>query len=212
MLFQLTQNWPQFLGAVILLFTPLPLFFGKGVEFRELGRPWHHVWRGALLLPWHWIDFLRLVAGAWLLKAAIGLAFAPEAIPEQHPMLALAACILMVGMVAQALSAPEEGTFFVPFTYVFAATAVFFPPLLATLVLIPAITATIGFRSLAAFLWSLPICLGALGVWLYPNWLWLAVGVTLSMGAALLPLLFSRDFVFAHRALPADAEALRPLR
>jgi hypothetical protein len=211
MLSQLSLDWPQFAAAVVLLLVPLPLFFGKGVEFRELDRSWQGVWMKAVLLPWHWIDLVRVGTGTWLLMAAIGLTNKAEVMPGKT-LLALAAGVLAAGMVAQAVACRAEGVFFVPFVYVLATTAVLFPPLLAAPALILAITASFAFRSLAAFLWWLPACLVALGNWLYPNWLLLGIGAAVSILAALLPLLFQREFVFAHRGLPPDAESMHALR
>jgi hypothetical protein len=204
-------DWPRFTAAVVLLLAPLPLFFGKGVELRELERSWESVWMRALLLPWHWVDLVRAGTGTWLLMAAIGLTSTAEVMPGKT-LLALAAGVLVVGAVVQAVACRADEVFFIPFVYVLAETAVLFPPLLAALALILAITAAFAFRSLAAFLWCLPVCLVALGQWLYPNWLLLGIGAMVPVLAALLPLLFHRAFVFALRKFPADPEAMHDLR
>ena len=208
---QLTLAWPQFPVAVVLLLFPLPLFFGKGVEFRELSRSWGRVWTKAISLPWHWIDLGRVGAGVWLLRASTGLQHRTVE-TTGHTELAVAAGVLIVGMIVQSVACRYEGGFHIPFVYVLAATAAWFPPLLAVLVLISSLAGALACQSLGSFLWWLPVSVGALGVWLYPDWLMLAAGIALSLGGALLPMLFQREFVFAHRALPVDPELLRPLR
>jgi hypothetical protein len=208
---QLTLAWPQFPVALILLLFPLPLFFGKGVEFRELSRAWGRVWTKTFSLPWHWIDLVRVAAGVWLLRTAIGLSHRTGG-AAGHAELAIAAGVLILGMIVQSVACRAEGGFSMPFVYVLAATAMWFPPLLACLALVASLAGALACQSLGSFLWWLPVSLGAIGFWLYPDWLMLASGIGLSLGAALLPLLFQREFVLAHRALPVDPELLRPLR
>lgn len=211
MLLQLSVAWPQFTAAAVLLLFPLSLLFGKRVEFRELSRSWEKTWAKALSLPWHWVDLVRVSAGVWLLRTAIGLDYRVGTLTGQGE-LALAAALLIGGMVVQVVACRADGGFSAPFVYVLAATALWFPPLLAGLALISGIAAAVACHSLGTFFWWLPLCLGALGFWLYPNWLMLTTGIALSLGAALLPLLFQREWVFAHRTMPVDPELLQPLR
>jgi hypothetical protein len=67
-------------------------------------------------------------------------------------------------------------------------------------------------NTLTAFLWALPVALGAIGMWLYPHWMLLAPLAGLPLVAAVIPMMFQGHFVLAHKAVPVDPESLRDLR
>lgn len=209
----LSLDWTQFIFAAVVLLVPLPLFFSKAVQFRELDRSWHRVvWR-AVTLPWHWVDLVRTGVAVYCLCSAAGLgqSFDPGA-PPHRGVVVLVGAILAVAVIVQTVACRAEGGFHVPFAFVFATAVVLFPPALAALALISAVAAAVAARSLSAFLWVLPAALAILGAGLYPNWRLLGIGAAVSLLGAVLPLLFHRESVFAHRALPPDPEAASKLR
>lgn len=209
----LAIHWLPFLTSLLLLWLPIAVVFGQGVQYRELDSTWQRCIREAVFLPWHWIDALRIGAATFFLCDAVGFSRSLAAEEETHLAAALVvAIVLAVGVVLQTVVCRAEGSFHVPFTFVFGAVAVLFPPMVAGLALVVGLTAAIGFRSLAAFLWVLPISVLAIGSWLYPHYVELSLGAGLSVLGAILPMLFHRHFVFAHRSVPPDPEALRDLR
>ncbi|MEY2881805.1 MAG: hypothetical protein RLZZ15_4185 [Verrucomicrobiota bacterium] len=204
-------DWPLFVTAVIFLWAPLPLFFGKSVEFRELNRSWHRAKSQAVSLPWHWVDLLRAAAGTWLLQAAMGI---DNDVGEAVNVRAVAAsgAVLAVGVIIETVVRRIPDGFFIPFVYVLGAAAVWFPPVLAVPALITAVLGAVALRTLAAFLWFLPVTTVGFANWTYPSWAMVGLGAAVPVVAALLPVMFQRECVFAHRALPVDEESLRPLR
>ena len=209
----LAIDWLPFLTSVLLLWLPVTLVFGKGVQYRELDSAWHHFFAPAIFLPWHWIDGVRIGAATFFLCDAVGFSRSLAVDELTHGGAAsVVAAVLAVGVILQTVVCRAEGSFHVPFTFVFGAVAVLFPPAVAALALVVAVTAAIGFRSLAAFLWVLPMGVLAIGSWLYPHFVELSLGAGLSVLGAILPMLFHRHFVFAHRSVPPDPEALRDLR
>lgn len=209
----LAINWLPFLISVLLLWLPITLLFGKAVQYRELDSAWNRFAPKAATLPWHWIDLLRAAAAAFFLCEAAGFSRAlTEAEPTNLEAAFVVAVVLAVGVVLQTVVCRADNGFHTPFAYVLGVCAVLFPPATASLALVVAVTAAIGFRTLAAFLWTLPMSLVAIGAWLYPHWVELGLGAGFSLLAAILPMLFHRHFVFAHRTVPPDPEMLRDLR
>ena len=209
----LAINWLPFLTSVLLLWLPVTLVFGKGVQYRELDSAWHPFIAEAVFLPWHWIDGVRIGAATFFLCDAVGYSRSLALDDATNAGAALVVgIVLAVGVVLQTVVCRAESCFHVPFTFVFGAVAVLFPPAVAALALVVAVTAAIGFRSLAAFLWVLPMSVLAIGSWLYPHYVELSTGAGLSVLGAILPMLFHRHFVFAHRGVPPDPETLRDLR
>jgi hypothetical protein len=209
----LAINWLPFLISVLLLWLPITVLFGKTVQYRELESAWGRFAPKAATLPWHWIDALRAAAAAFFLCESVGFSRAiTESEPSNLEATLVVAVVLAVGVVLQTVVCRAENGFHTPFAYVFGVCAVLFPPAPAALALVVAVTAAIGFRTLAAFLWVLPMSLVAIGSWLYPHWVELGLGAGFSLLAAILPMLFHRHFVFAHRMVPPDPEMLRDLR
>lgn len=202
-----------FLTSVLLLWVPIGLLMGKGVHYRELDAAWHPFMAPAVFLPWHWFDVVRIGAATFFLCDAVGFSrsLAEDELTQLNAALVVA-ITLAVGVVLQTVVCRAEGGFHVPFTFVLGAVAVLYPPAVAALVLVVAVTAAIGFRSLAAFLWALPVGVLAIGGGLYRHPVELSLGAGLGVLAAILPLLFHRHWVFAHRRVPVDPEALRDLR
>lgn len=209
----LAIDWLPFLTSVLLLWLPLTLVLGKKVHYRELDSAWGRCIGKAVSLPWHWIDAVRSGAAVFFLCTAVDFsrALGAEEANGLEAMLMVAA-VLAIGVILQTVVCPAEDGFHTPFAYVFAANAVLFPPATAALALVVAVLAAVGFRSLAGFLWVLPVSLLGIGLWLYPHYGELSIGAGLSLLAAILPVLFRRHFVFAHRPVPVDPEMLRELR
>jgi hypothetical protein len=209
----LAINWLPFLISVLLLWLPITVLFGKTVQYRELESAWGRFAPKAATLPWHWIDALRAAAAAFFLCEAVGFSRAiAESEPSNLEASLVVAAVLAVGVILQTVVCRADNGFHTPFAYVFGVCAVLFPPAPAALALVVAVTAAIGFRTLAAFLWVLPMSLVAIGAGLYPHWVELSLGAGFSLLAAILPMLFHRHFVFAHRTVPPDPEMLRDLR
>ena len=202
----LSVEWSRFAIAAALLLIPLPLFFGKGTQLRELDRSWHRYVPKVFSLPWHWIDLLRTGAGMWLLLDAIGYSRSPNAALLPKGVLVILGATLFVALVLQTVACKQPGGFYAPCVFVFAVTATLYPPLLAGFALVAAITAAIAIRSVPVFFLALPFCIVGLGALLLPKWLLLAVWAPLTIWPALLPILFQRDFLFAHRAVAVEVE------
>ncbi len=206
-----TLHLPLLVAAGVLLLFPLPLLFGPGGQFRELDRSWSKLRWQALLFPWHWIDLVRSLVGVKLLLAAFAL------VPASHdPIPKTAAFVfagmLAVGLIVQTVACRAEAGFHLPVAYLGAMVAVVFPPVLASLALISAIMVAFAVNTLTAFLWALPVALGAIGMWLFPQWMLLAPLTALPLVAAVIPMMFQGHFVLAHKAVPVDPESLRDLR
>jgi hypothetical protein len=206
-----TLHLPLLVAAGVLLLFPLPLLFGLGGQFRELDRTWSKLRWKAVFFPWHWLDLARSVAGVKLLLAAFAIVpISSEPIPKTAAF--VFAGMLAVGLIVQTVACRAEAGFHLPFAYLFATVVVVFPPVLAVLVLITAIMVSFAVNTLTAFLWALPVALGAIGLWLFPKWMLLAPVAALPFVAAVIPMMFQGHFVLAHRAVPADPESLRDLR
>lgn len=209
----LAIDWLPFLTSMLLLWLPLTLMLGKKVQYRELDSAWGRFVGRAISLPWHWIDAVRAGAAVFFLCTAVDFSRALGAEESNSLEAALVvAAVLAIGVILQTVVCPAEDGFHTPFAYVFAANAVLFPPALAALALVVAVLAAIGFRTLAGFLWVLPVSIIGIGFGLYRHYGELSIGAGLALLAAILPMLFRRHFVFAHRMVPPDPESLRELR
>jgi len=209
----LTIDWLPFLTSVLLLWLPITVVLGKRVQYRELDCAWSRFVGRAVSLPWHWIDGVRSGAAVFFLCTAVDFSRALGAAEKNSPeAMLVVAVVLAIGVILQTVVCPAEDGFHTPFAYVFAINAVLFPPAMAGLALVVAVLAAVGFRTLAGFLWVLPVSIVGLGLGLYRHYGELCIGAGLSLLAAILPLLFRRHFVFAHRTVPLDPEMLRELR
>lgn len=202
---------PLLAAAVALLLFPLPLLFGFGGQFRELDRSWSKLRWKAFFFPWHWLDLARSVVGVKLLLAAFALVpVSNDPIPKTAAF--VFAGVLAAGLIVQTVACRAEAGFHLPVAYLGAMVAVVFPPVLASLTLISAIMVAFAVNTLTAFLWALPVALGAIGMWLFPKWMLLAPLAGLPLVAAVIPMMFQGHFVLAHKAVPVDPESLRDLR
>ncbi len=199
-------DWTRFaIGAGVLLF-PLPLLFGRGVAYRELDRAWSRYTSQALTLPWHYIDAIRAAIGARLLLTSLIFSPMTQAGRLSKEVIVVFAAVFALSVIVQTVVCKAPHSFNAACVFVFAVTAAFYPPMLAGLTLISAVTVSLAMRSLPAFFFVVPICLVGLGLLLLPKWTLLAVWPPAAILPALLPVLFQRDLVLAHRAVPVERE------
>ena len=205
-------HWFKFAAALVLLLTPITLFHGKRVRYRNIGRDWASHWPQFLSLGVNWIDFLRAFLGAWLLIDA--LAPLPQAKGLlRHGVFLTQAGVLAVATLLQSVVCKEPDAFHAP--YGFAAGLVFglFQPTIAAFTLLLAIALTLGLRTAVAFLPLLAITLVPLGLlFTHKKALLLLVAAAVAIVLPwLVTLMFRRHFVFAYRTR-RTTEAPSPLR
>ncbi len=203
----LPVDWPRFSIAAVVLIFPLPMLFGRGVQYRELDRSWNRFTGKLFSLPWHWIDLLRAFGATKLLMSAVTYSYLPTAAPVPKGVFLLMAAVFALGVVLQTVACKCPEGFHVPCIYVFAITAAFFPPVFAGFTLVSALTVAIAVRSVTAFFFAMPFCLAILGEFLFPQWLPLGVWAPASVLPALLPMMFQRDSMLAHRAVPPEPDS-----
>src|SRR3954469_1522107 len=80
-------DWVRFIPAVILLLTPVAVFHGSRVRFREIDRDWEGHWPQIGRLWLHYFDFLRAAGGTWLLLGALTSADSAHGLARQAPLL-----------------------------------------------------------------------------------------------------------------------------
>ena len=202
-LFGLTVNSPSFFGAALLLIFPTPLLFGKSIEYRSLQRRWRHVLPQILGCAWHWIDLVRAFGGTLLLLRAVR---APAIRMNSDDVGAwlLVGLVLSIGVLAQLITCKRTDAFYAPYMFVFGAIAAIFPPVIVALGVPVAIAVACGLRSPAAIFIALPLALGTFS-WLAFDLLILAIGSAVCMLPLVSALLFERQLVVIHNAVPPEA-------
>jgi hypothetical protein len=197
------QNWPMLaLGAALLLF-PLPLLYGKGVHYRELKRSWDRYVKCVLQLPWHWIDLIRGAAGTLVLMDALEVTRRLNPPPDKVSALILMA-VIVCAVVIQTVACKAEDGFNAPFGFTAAAILPLYPPIMAGLVLIVVVAIARAVRSGGSFFGVQAFAILAIGAFLYPALPLLAVGAAASLPPLILPLLFQRELMLAHRAVTEE--------
>lgn len=210
MLVKLSVDWVRFATAAAVLIFPLPLLFGRGVQYRELARAWHRHIGQVFALPWHWIDLVRTMAGTWLLMSSIGLYFDSRVSLAKEPVVLFGGVMLLAVILQTVVCKDPEDGFHTCCVFVFGFTAIFFPPVVAGLMLVSGLTIGIALRSVPAFFFGLAVCIPVIGYFFYPQWRLIPIGMAVALLPGLLPMLFQRDLVLAHRAVKSDPEpALR---
>jgi hypothetical protein len=112
----MTVNWPLFLPAVVLLWTPVALLQGKKARHRVIDLGWHGYWPRTLFFGLHWFDLIRAGVGAGLLSAATAVDLISAGI-NAHPPLLLRAGVLLVGALLQCRSHRDPKIIHAPFAY-----------------------------------------------------------------------------------------------
>jgi hypothetical protein len=209
----LAIDWLRLAAASLLLLPPMGLLHGRRVEHRLAARDWDGYWQRAFFLPAHAVDFLRAAAGAALLAGA--LLHVPHAagLAKYAPWVAQA-LLLMLALSLQSLICREPEASHAPFAFAIGLVAGFLPAqmtgltalAIAGLALIFAVVTAAGLRSPGAFFPLLALALPALGSAVLDKGRILSL-LALSCALVLpwlLPLLFPRDLVVAHRASPGN--------
>lgn len=199
-------DWTHFAIAALVLVFPLPLLFGKGVQHRDLDRSWHNYVSKVFALWWHWLDLIRVVAGTRLLMAAVGFSHDPRAVALPKGIYVVVAAVLLIAVIVQTVACKAPHGFNAACVIVFGVTATLYPPLLAGLTLVSALTVALALRSLPAFFFAVPACLVGVGALLLPKWIVLGMWAPVAVVPAILPLLFQREIVLAHRAVVVEPE------
>ena len=201
-------DWPRFVSALVLLLTPVSLFYGKKIRYRDISRDWDEHWLRILTHGLHAIDFSRAALGTWLLLDSL------HSVPNAHG-LAEYAVLLTQGSIRifavflQTVVCREPGHSNAPFAFVTGLLLTGIAPLVAVFALVLAISVAMGARSPAAFFPLVAVghlCLGYVlkgsgGV----------IGLSFGAVAAMVPVLWSfmfhRDLVIAYRAkrLPSES-------
>ncbi|MDO8545620.1 MAG: hypothetical protein Q7S40_34690 [Opitutaceae bacterium] len=198
-------DWVKFGIGALLLLLPLPLLFGRGVQYRELDRTWSRFVGPVFALPWHWIDLVRSFGATWLLAKAVGLGWV---VSLDHPLpkraLALVAVVFCVAVFVQTIACKFPDSYHAAFAPIIGIVAAVLPPIVAGLALISAVLVALGFRSAVAFFGALSVAVAVFGALFYRAWPVVAIIAAVSILPLLFPMLFHRDLVIAHRRLGSE--------
>ena len=123
-------DWVKLIPVLLLLLTPIGLFHGKHVHYREIVRDWEGFWGRTIGLGLHTIDFFRAALGAWLLVEAINRAPDAQGIMNYGAITARAG-ILALATVLQAVVCKDSEAAHAPFAFIAGLTVGFLPPLVA---------------------------------------------------------------------------------
>jgi hypothetical protein len=203
-------NWLMLVPAALLLVVPTAVFHGPDVRYRAVSRGWSGHWRQILTFEWHWIDFVRAAAGAWLLQAALVRA------PEARGLAGQSAFLTQTGVVAfavllQTAVCRELDTARAPFAFIVGLACGWLPPLIAGFGIVFACTLAAGARSPSAFFPLLAVSVSAAG-YLFTGKKFatvLAAFAAVTLVPWLFALLFNRTLVVAYRWRAGSAPPLR---
>jgi hypothetical protein len=194
-------EWGKFLPAVILLLTPVALFEGPQIRFREIDRDWDRHW-GQIASHWlHYFDFVRAALGTWLLLASLHPVENAHGFAKYAPLLTQGS-IRLLAVVVQAVWCRAPDSINAPFAFVTGLLITGLSPLVATIALALAIPLSAGSRTPAAFFPLLAIGFFAVGFLFGGK----ALILKISMGALapvvpwLWALLFQRSMVIPYRS------------
>lgn len=194
-------DWTYLLPALALLLTPISLFHGGKVRIRSTSRDWDTHWRQILTLYLHPLDLARAALGGWLLLNAIALLPGAHG-PTRYAVMLTQGTSMIVGTLLQTVTCKEEDSAHAPFVFIAGLLLGFYPPAIAGLALLLALTLAGGARTPVAFFPVLAVALAGLGFGLGGKKILLQlVG---GVGAALVPwlwsMLFHRDLLISYRA------------
>jgi hypothetical protein len=198
-------DWIRFTAALGLLLTPIALFHGKKVRYRPIVRDWDTHWQQVLTLGLHTIDAGRAMLGGWLLVEAL----APDPAARgllRYSVLFTQGGLMSAAVLLQTFFCKEPDSAHAPFAFVSGLLFGVYPPAIAGLPLLLAITVATGSRSPAAFFPMLSVALFGFGFLFGGKGM--IIKLILGMCAVMLPwlcsLLFSRDLVISYRAKRPD--------
>jgi len=203
-------DWVRFLPVALLLIFPLPLFFGRKTQYRALDESWAKRTGKAISYPWHWLDLVRAFVCTRLLLQLLEI-HPPEHLAPKPAFLVFGA-LLVVAVTTQTVGCKSPNAFHAPFGFVTGVLLSVLPPIGSGLTLLSALTVALAFRAAPAFFGAAAILAGLFGTFFFPVWLLLAPLVVLSGIPLILPILFQRDFVLAHRPLRETHHDHGPLR
>lgn len=186
------------------------IFHGKGVRYRAISRHWEGYWRRTIFLGATVFDFLRAIAGAWLLTEAVIRTPETKGMMRHAPFL-LEAMVLPLSTGLQTLVPRERDVSLAPFGFVIGLLVGYLPLQITGFALILAGVIAVGARVGAIFFPMLAITTVAIGYLLTQRSMLMALGVAAAsiMLPWLLTLLFTRPFVVAYRARAEKFQANR---
>ena len=194
-------DWTNFGPALALLLTPIVLFHGKKIRYRSASRDWDTHWPQILTLGLHFIDAGRAALGGWLLIESLHPNPAAHGIARYAIMLTQGA-VLCSAVTFQVFFCKEPDSAFAPFAFVAGLGFGLYPPAVAGLPLLLAVTVAGGSRTPVAFFPTLSIAMLGLGFAIGGKAMLLNVifGACAVMLPWLFSLMFSRDLLVSYRA------------
>jgi hypothetical protein len=198
-------DWLRFAVALGLLLTPIAVFHGRKVRYRPIVRDWDDHWQQILTLGLQWIDAGRATLGGWLLVEAL----APDPAARgllRYSVLFTQGGVMSMAVLLQTFFCKEPDSAHAPFTFVSGLLLGVYPPAIAGLPLLFAITVAAGSRTPVAFFPTLSVALFGLGFLFGGKGMIvkLALGVSAVMLPWLCSMMFSRDLVISYRAKRPD--------
>ena len=194
-------DWIEFGPALVLLLTPIALFAGERVSYREISRDWSQHWSRALSHGHHAIDLLRAVLGAWLLTEALARTPGVRGLAGQLVPLTQAG-VLVSSVLIQTVVCRKLDSAHAPFAFVVGLLFGFLPPLIAVFGVVIALVIAVGVRAPAAFFPVLALSVSAAGLFFTGRKF--QIVLVIAAGAVLLPwlysLLFRRELVVPYRS------------
>ena len=195
-------EWLKFFPALVLLFTPLGLFYSsKKTGYRNISDDGDVHWLRVLTHGGHAIDLVRAALGTWLVLDSL------HQVPSPHGLAKYAALltqgfIYILAVWVQTGSCRRPDSINAPFAFVTGLLLAGISPFVALFALAVAILFAIGTRSPALFFPVVALAHLGIGIWFN------GAGSVLRLGfgpfAAMIPLLWSmmfhRDLVITYRA------------
>ena len=207
-------DWLKFLPALVLLLTPLSLFYGEKTRYRDISRDWDQHWTLILTHGSHAIDLGRAALGTWWLLDSL------QTVPNAHGLerylpLLTQGSIRILAVLLQTVVCREPEHANAPFAFVTGLLLGGSAPVVALFALALAIPVAAGSRTPIAFFPLVAIAHFAIGFWFKGKGA--VIGLSFGAIAATIPVLWSfmfhRDLVVAYRAKKVTKEtALDPMR
>ena len=203
-------DWARFLPVAFLLLFPLPLLFARKTQYRALDENWAHYTAKGFTFPWHWLDVVRAFVGTWLLLQV--LAINPPEYIAPKLIYGVFGLVLVLAVTLQTVVCRSRGSFHAPFGFVIGVLIAVLSPIAAGLTLLSAFTVALAFRAAPAFFGAAAVAAPIFGYFFFPYYYLLPPLTAMSGIPLLLPVLFQREFVLAHRHIRETHEDHGPLR